>query len=196
MANIVRNDLTIEGPNVKVVLDAIGFKQPSTLKGLNEVVLIDLYRLGNEFNCQWPMPYGGYQEGDLFELMENRASFKFYTKNERAQHIIWALSKRFPGLKFTSTTNDLINGLVAGEVVEGAAERKVFVDVHCHEHLIPEVMFGPIEKVIGLATKPCPMPGCSILFPPPSEAEVKEWRRHAAQQSKNDAEEFQAEVAE
>src|SRR5437016_4632088 len=125
MANLVRNDLTIEGPNVHEVLDAIGFKQPSTLNGLNEVVLIDLHRLGHEFNCQWPMPYGGYQEGDLFELTENRASFKFYTKNERTQHIIWALSNRFAGHKFTSKTNDAINGLIAGEVVEGG-EQTIF----------------------------------------------------------------------
>ena len=197
MANLVRNDLTIEGPNVQQVLDAIGFMRPSTLPGLSEIVLIDLYRLGHEFNCKWPMPYGGYLDGDVFEVTDNKASFKFYTKNERTQQIIWALSQRFPGYKFTCTTNDVINGLIAGEVVEGG-EQTVFVDVHCHEHLIPEVMCGcPTEKFIELATKPCLVPDCSILFPPPTEADLNEWRKHATQQATKDAtEEFQAEEAE
>ena len=196
MANLIRNDLIIEGPDVQSVLDFIGFKQRSTLPGLNEIVLIDLYRLGHEFNCNWPMPYGGYQEGDLFELMDNKASFKFYTRNERTQQIIWALSERFPGCQFTCKTNDVINGLIAAEAVEGG-EQRVFVDVHCHEHLIPEVMCGyPVDKVIELATKPCPVPDCAILFPPPTEVELNEWRRHAAEQAKKDAaEEFQAEEA-
>jgi hypothetical protein len=184
VANLIRNDLIIEGPNVQPVLEFIGFKQPSTLPGLNDIVLIDLYRLGHEFNCKWPMPYGGYLDGDVFEVTDNKASFKFYTKNERTLQIIWALSERFPEYKFTCKTNDVVNGLIAGEVMEGG-KQTVFVDVHGHEALVPEVMTEyPLEKYIALATKPCAVPDCSILFPPPTEAELNGWRKQAASEAK------------
>lgn len=186
MANLVRNDLTIEGPNVHGVLDAIGFKQPSTLQGLNEVVLIDLYRLGHEFTCEWPMPYGGYLDGDVFEVTDNKASFKFYTKNTHAQKVIWAISNRFPEYKFTYSVNWAGDDLIGGEVVE-RGEQTSFVNIHFHASFCPDYEEPPNPE--------CNVPGCSVLFLPFTESQLKEFRRRRTQQAKKDAEEFQAEEA-
>lgn len=191
MANIWRNDLTIEGPNVQLVLDAIGFKKSSTLSGLNEIVLIDTHRLGHEFGCQWPMRYGGAQEGDVLKLTDNKVSFKFYTRvgTGYAQPIIWALSKKFFEYKFTSTIRELSNGRIGGEVLV-AGEQTVYVDIHGHDDLVPEIAWSKPPSL-----EPCKVPDCTILFPTATPEDVKAWYRRQEQDAKSIAEEeFKAEA--
>src|ERR1700678_413184 len=100
MANLVRNDLEIQGDNIKTVLDAIGFNP----KGLpivwnakvqpeNIAVLINFDRIvprpkeppvegwDEWVTRNWgTTPYDGYADGDIFELTDNKVSFKFYTR--------------------------------------------------------------------------------------------------------------------
>jgi hypothetical protein len=129
MANLVRNDLEIQGNNVKTVLDAIGFNPNGVpivwnakVQSENIAVLIDFKRIvprpkeppvegwDEWVTKNWgTTPYDGYSDGDIFELTDNKVSFKFYTKCTPAFPLIETLAKRFPQFKFHFQSWDQTN---------------------------------------------------------------------------------------
>jgi len=136
MSNLVRNDLTIEGANVQQVLQAIGFNP-----GDAQAVLIDFNRITPRPNetpiegwRKWVddnwggLPYGGYEQGDLFGLTESRTSFKFYSRNRPAFPIIETLAKAFPAYKVRYGSWELTNHLI-GEAAWESGNRKLYVPV-------------------------------------------------------------------
>jgi hypothetical protein len=94
-------------------LEAIGFNPSGVpiewgakVQPENTALLIDFNRItprptespkegwGKWVDDNWGgLPYDGYEEGDLFELTESRASFKFYTKNRAAFPVVETLAK-------------------------------------------------------------------------------------------------------
>jgi len=146
MSNLVRNDVTIEGANVREVLQAIGFNPGGApivwgakVQPENIAVLIDFNRITPRPNAtpkegwrKWVddnwggVPYDGYEQGDLFELSENRVSFKFYTKNHPAFPVIETLAKAFPAYKVKYGSWELTNHLI-GEAAWENGNRKLYV---------------------------------------------------------------------
>jgi hypothetical protein len=146
MANLVRNDLEILGDNIKTVLDAIGFNPNGVpiiwnakVQPENIAVLIDFKRIVPrpkeppvEGWYEWitknwgTMPYDGYSEGDIFELADNKVSFKFYTKWTPAFPLIETLAKRFRQFKFNFKSWDQTNHRF-GEVTWQNGLRTLFV---------------------------------------------------------------------
>jgi hypothetical protein len=116
MANLMRNDLVIEGDNPKTVLDAISSDPDGApivwnAKGQPENigVIIDFNRIvpcpkerpaegwGKWVWENWGATlYDDFSDGDIFELTENKVSFKFYTRSNPAFPVIETLAKRFP----------------------------------------------------------------------------------------------------
>ena len=146
MANLVRNDLEIQGSNIKMVLDAIGFNpggvpivwgaaiQPDKI-----AVLIDFNRIVPRpteppvegwdvwFTKNWgTVPYGGYSDGDIFEITQDSVALKFYTKWTPAFPLIETLAKRFPECKFTLQVWDQTDHCF-GEVAWQNGLRTLFV---------------------------------------------------------------------
>lgn len=74
------------------------------------------------------LPYGGYEQGDIFELTENRASFKFYTNKRPAFPVIETLAKAFPAYKVKYGSWELTNHSV-GEAMWENGNRKLYVPV-------------------------------------------------------------------
>ena len=129
MANLVRHDLEIHGGNIKTVLDAIGFNPGGVpivwnaeVQPENIAVLINFNRIvlrpeeppvegwDEWITRNWgTVPYDGYSDGDIFELTDEKVSFKFYTKSTPAFPLIETLAKRFPECKFTLQTCDQTN---------------------------------------------------------------------------------------
>jgi len=120
MTNIMRNDLAIEGDDVKPVLDFIGFE--SKVQPLNIPVLINFDNIvprprerPNEGWDKWisenwgTTPYDGYLQGDIFELTDTKAFFKFHTRCTTAFPAIEKLAKRFPDFKFHLANWELTN---------------------------------------------------------------------------------------
>lgn len=124
MSNLVRNDLTIEGANVKEVLDAIGFNTVVRWGGEDVLVLFNFERIvprpqpappecptEAEARYEWwrkwysdnweTTPYDGAQPGDIFELTDTKASFKFYTRWTPAFGAVEKVAERFPACRFT-----------------------------------------------------------------------------------------------
>jgi hypothetical protein len=119
MANLVRNDLEIQGNNIKMVLDAIGFNPDgvpivwgAAIQPENIAILINFNRIvprpeeppiegwDEWITRNWgTVPYDGYFEGDIFELTDEKVSFTFYTKSAPAYPLIETLAKRFPQFK-------------------------------------------------------------------------------------------------
>jgi hypothetical protein len=117
MPNIVRNDLTIEGENVRLVQDAMGFD--SIIQPQNIRVLID-------FDCIVPrspeqpeegwnewcakhwgaMPYDSGQPEDIVELTDKKVSFAFYTRWAPAFLVVETLARQFPNFMFLLRTLD------------------------------------------------------------------------------------------
>ena len=108
MANIVRNDITIEGGNLQQILDAIGF---NTHFGASE----DKYTVFNYeliapppkdeppegwedwYSNNWgSFPYGGAEPGDILERSDTKICFKVYTKSGSAYDMVEKVAKRFP----------------------------------------------------------------------------------------------------
>jgi len=107
MANLVRHVLTIEGPNVRRVLDAIGFNPSGVHLGPGTdpespdlAVVIDFDRIvprpaekpeeGWEkwIDRNWgSLPYDGYSDGDVFELTESQSFVQ----------VLYPIDARFPG---------------------------------------------------------------------------------------------------
>jgi hypothetical protein len=131
MANLVRNDLIIEGKDVSTLLEAIGFKQ--RWEWLGEVALIDFSRI-REMNEWDTYPYGGYQEGDILELTSDKAHFKFYTKNIPAWNLIDKLSDMCPDYRYTLDIWELTNGLLGRSTWEGG-----YLQFHIRWHYHPEL---------------------------------------------------------
>jgi hypothetical protein len=129
MANLFRNDLEIQGSNIKMVLDAIGFNPGgvpivwgAAIQPDNIAVLIDFNRIVPrpeespvEGWHEWvtrnwgTVPYDGYSEGDIFELTDEKVSFKFYTKSAPAFPLVETLARRFPQFKVNFKSWDLTN---------------------------------------------------------------------------------------
>jgi hypothetical protein len=129
MANLTRNDLRIEGENINKVLDAIGFNPGgvpivwgAAIQPDNIAVLINFNRIvprpkeppvegwDDWITRNWgTVPYDGYSEGDIFELTDEKVSFKFYTKSTPAFPLIETLAKRFPESKFNLRSWELTN---------------------------------------------------------------------------------------
>ena len=120
MTNLMRNNLLIEGQDLKPVLDAIGFK--SKVQPQNITVLIDFDRIvprpqeqPNEGWDRWTsenwgtVPYDGYLEGDILELTAKRALFKFYTRSTSAFPAIDQLARRFRDSTFHLSNWELTN---------------------------------------------------------------------------------------
>jgi hypothetical protein len=146
MANLVRNDLAIEGDNIKTVLDAIGFNPKGVtlvsnakVQPENIAVLINFDRIVQrpkeppvEGWDEWvtknwgALPYDGYADGDIFELTEDKASFKFYTKWTSAFFLIETLAKRFPEFTFHLRNWEQTNHL-NGEAAWRNGMRTLFV---------------------------------------------------------------------
>ena len=116
MSKLMCNDLTIEGNNVKQVLDAIGFNPDGVpiqwgaeVQPDNIAVLIDFDRIVPQpketpsegwrkwISDNWgAMPYDGAEAGDISELTDNKVRFEFYTRWTSAFPVIEALAKQFP----------------------------------------------------------------------------------------------------
>src|SRR5258706_2251904 len=129
MSNLVRHNLTIEGNDVQQVLEAIGFnpegepiKWGTAVQPENAAVLIDFGRIiprpkamPREGWEKWvgeywgTLPYDGARDGDIFELTNSKASFKFYTRSTPAFPVIETLAKRFPQFKVSLRTWELTN---------------------------------------------------------------------------------------
>ena len=190
MANLMRNDLTIEGPNVQRVLDAIGFEQPSTLVGLPDVVLIDLYRLGHEFGCRWPMPYFGADlPGDIFELSEHKVAFKFYTRDGHAQQVVWGISRKYPEYKIRYECSDPMNGYRGGEVLQ-AGKQLLWCDYHsCGKCYIPETAptFASDLPPLAEDLPRCQQEACDEVFPRTTQEQLDAWRTEMRQREEKEA---------
>lgn len=145
MANLMRNDLTIEGKNVKQVLDAIGFNPDGApiqwgaeVQPDNIAVLIDFDRIvprpketpsegwSKWVNDNWgASPYGA-EAGDILELTETKVHFKFYTRWTSAFPVIEALAKQFPHFDFRLWNWELTNHL-SGEAAWRNGFRTLYV---------------------------------------------------------------------
>jgi hypothetical protein len=195
MANLFRNDLSIEGDNIQRALSVIGFKEESLIKELG-VVLIDLPRIipmpARELQGEWVTknwggsPYDGLMEGDLLELSATRVVFKFFTRHGPVQKIIWKLAERFPELKFTYEVREEVNDLVGGEVLEDG-KQSLFVDLHFHPPTFIDDEACPSFV--------CDVQNCSSLFPPPSSEQLEHYRKRRGQNAIRMIEEFGAEAA-
>lgn len=146
MANLVRSDLEIQGNNIKMVLDAIGFNPGgvpivwgAAIQPENIAVLINFNRIvprpaeppvegwDEWITKNWgTMPYDGYSDGDIFELTDDKVSFKFYTRSTPAFPLIETLAKRFPEFKFSFQSWDQTNHRF-GEVTWQNGLRTLFV---------------------------------------------------------------------
>ena len=137
MANLMRNNLLIEGKNVKKVLDFIGFN--SRIQPANTVILIDFERIvprpqerPDEGWEKWisenwgTMPYDGYLEGDIFEVTNEKAFFKFYTKSTSAFPVIDQLARQFLEFTFHLSNWELTNHWW-GEAEWEKGERRLYV---------------------------------------------------------------------
>jgi hypothetical protein len=116
MSKLMCNDLTIEGANVRQVLDAIGFNPDGVpiqwgaeIQPDNIAVLIDFDRIVPQpketpsegwrkwISDNWgASPYDGAEAGDILELTDNKVRFEFYTRWTSAFPVIEALVKQFP----------------------------------------------------------------------------------------------------
>jgi hypothetical protein len=146
MANLMRNDLTIEGQNVKQVLDAIGFNPDGVpiqwgaeVQPDNIAVLIDFERIvprpketpsegwSKWVNANWgALPYDGAEAGDILELTDSKARFKFYTRYDSAFPVIESLAKQFPEFTIRLWNWELTNHL-AGEAAWRNGFRTLYV---------------------------------------------------------------------
>jgi hypothetical protein len=122
MPNVVRNEFSITGENVQLVLDDIGFD--SVIQPENIRVLIDFDRIvprpqeqpaeGWNAWCSenWGTTlYDGVLPGDIIELTAKRASFNFYTRWTPAFLVVQKVAERFPACKFLLRTLDEANNL-------------------------------------------------------------------------------------
>lgn len=120
MPNVMRTTLHIQGPHVQDVLNYIGFNPggtyispgtPFDTPGLR--VLIDFNRVVPKpaaeppegwtkwYSRNWgSVPYDGYSDGDIIEISEHKASFKFHTKWTAAYFVVHTLAKRFSDYSF------------------------------------------------------------------------------------------------
>jgi hypothetical protein len=146
MANLVRNDLIIEGEDVKQVLDAIGFNPDGVpivsgaqVQPENVAVLIDFDRIvprpkdmpeegwDRWFSENWgTTPYDGARPGDVFEVTDSKAHFKFYTRWTSAFPLIETLSKRFPEFRFHLRSWEMENQY-SGEAAWENGQRTIYV---------------------------------------------------------------------
>jgi hypothetical protein len=195
MANLFRNELTIEGENIQRVLDFIGFQKPSLIEELG-VVLIDFPPIvpmpAAAITPEWARenwggsPYDGYIEGDLFELTDRKVAFKFFTKHAPVEKIIFKLAERFSELKFTYAVHDTVNEFVGGMVLENGTQA-LFVDLHLHPI--------PVADEEECPNFVCDVQNCSILFPAPTSEQLEHYRKLRGQDAIRMMEEFGAEVA-
>lgn len=137
MPNITRNDLCIIGQDVKCVLEFIGFNPngiPVTcgtdVRTPNLAILIDFNRIVPKPATEPPQGwrewcyghwgtvklYDGYMDGDIFELSDNQAAFKFYTEWTSAYKCVRALAQRFAEFRFRYSSCDTTNHSM-GEVI-------------------------------------------------------------------------------
>jgi hypothetical protein len=194
VANVFRNDLTIEGTTVQDLLGEIGFQQPSLIPQLG-LVLIDFPRIlpkppgadaGWEAENWRGLPYDGWEGRDLFELAPDRVAFQFFTKHAPVQNIVATLAERFPALTFTYIVRDEANDLVGGEILEDG-KQSLFVNLHYHEPWFIE------DEESSWMT--CDIHNCEVFFPAPSTERLDKYRRLRQQNAIRMAEEFGAEEA-
>jgi hypothetical protein len=146
MSNLMRNDLTIEGANVKQVLDTIGFNPDGVpiqwgaeVQPDNIAVLIDFNRIvpqpeetPSEGWRKWgsdnwgASPYDGAEPGDILELTDNKVRFKFYTRWTSAFPVIEALAKQFPEFTIRLRSREILNHL-SGEAAWRNGFRTLYV---------------------------------------------------------------------
>jgi hypothetical protein len=127
MANIIRNDITIEGDNLGRALDAIGFNTRSR-EGTREYTVFNYERIApppkdelpegweNWYSNNWgSFPYGGAQPGDILERSKTKILFKVYTHCGSAYDMVEKVAKRFPQYSVGVVMWELANSII-GEV--------------------------------------------------------------------------------
>lgn len=72
--------------------------------------------------------YDDFSDGDIFELTDNKVSFKFYTRSNPAFPVIETLAKRFPQFKVSFRSWELMSFKV-GQAEWKNGMRTVFVPV-------------------------------------------------------------------
>ena len=131
MANLVRNDITIEGDDLQQVLDAIGFKTQfdTRLPSLGEfTVLFNFDRVvarpendpaegwSEWFSNNWgTCPYDCARPKDILEQSDNKICFIVYTKWTPIYDSMSKVVERFPNYKYDLYMWEQSNDIV-GEV--------------------------------------------------------------------------------
>jgi hypothetical protein len=145
MANLVRNDITILGENLQVVLDAIGFNttfdtRVPKLGGFT--VLFNFDRIvprpqdnppegwSKWFSDNWgTCPYDCALPKDILEQSDNKICFSVYTKWTTAYTSLEKVVARFPNYKYNLYMRELANHTV-GEVTWVNGRRRLVVQTY------------------------------------------------------------------